>query len=172
MWCKHIVCWTETNTLPDISPAMMSLFRISRELQFGVGSYGEPHASPHLARKEDTFTGRKGTRKDYSKQSSWLFIGESLKEGSGSFLFLDGLCYRCRAWKLPSLSLRWGFCWIFHKRNFLTTSQHHSNDPSLSGVLVDTVALFPVDLKFHGIPKVYVRRSVKTGLRNSNTLFY
>jgi len=62
-----------------------------------VGSYGEPHASPHLARKKDAFTGRKGTTEDHSKQSSWLFIGKSLKEGRGSFLFLDGLCYHCRA---------------------------------------------------------------------------
>ena len=142
-----------------------------------MGSYGEPHARPHLAKMEGAFTGRKGTREDYRKQSSRLFIGESLKEGRGSFLFLDGLCYRCRAWKLPSLCLltllHWGFClWIFQKCNFLTTSQHHSNDPSLSGVFVDTVALFPVDLKFHGIPKVCVRGSVKTGLRNSNTLLY
>lgn len=144
---------------------MVSLFRFSWELQFGVGSYGEPHESPRFARKGDAFTGRKGTRKDYSKQSSWLFIGKSLKERRGSFLFLDGLCYRCRAWKPPSSCLltllHWGFClWIFHKINFLTTSQHHSNDPSLSEVFVDTAALFPVDLKFHGIPKVYVRGSL------------
>ena len=58
--------------LPDISPAKMGLFRISKELQFGICNHGEPHASPHTAKEE------KGKRKLGGLQltkSPWLFFG-------------------------------------------------------------------------------------------------
>ena len=43
--CMAWGCWHETNRLPDIPPVKMGLFRISRELQFKVCNYDEPHAS-------------------------------------------------------------------------------------------------------------------------------
>ena len=45
--CEYMAwgCWHETNRLPDIPPVKMGLFRISRELQFKVCNYDEPHAS-------------------------------------------------------------------------------------------------------------------------------
>ena len=53
-------CWPKINKLPDISPAKMGLFRISRELQFEIGNHGKPCASPHIAREGECFyRGRK-----------------------------------------------------------------------------------------------------------------
>ena len=40
-------------TLPDISPAKVGLFGISRDLHFGVCNHGEPLASLHTAREGD-----------------------------------------------------------------------------------------------------------------------
>ena len=37
--------------LPVISPAKMGLFRISKELQFGVHNYHKPYASPTEAKE-------------------------------------------------------------------------------------------------------------------------
>lgn len=48
-------CSPEINRLPDISPANMGLFRISRELKFGVSNHGEPHTSFHTAREGKQF---------------------------------------------------------------------------------------------------------------------
>ena len=39
------VCWPETNRLLDFSPAEVSIFRFSAELQFGVCNHGDPCAS-------------------------------------------------------------------------------------------------------------------------------
>lgn len=100
----------------------------------------------HLARKEVMpLQGGKERGEDYSKQQ-WLFIGKSLKEGSElSFSW----------WALATAaghesSPRWVSVEVSVEsftRQLWLLPQHHSNDPSLSGVLVDTVALFPVDFK-------------------------
>ena len=45
--------WPKTNRLPDISPAKMGLFWISRGLQFGVCDHDKPRASPNKAREGD-----------------------------------------------------------------------------------------------------------------------
>lgn len=47
--------------LPVICLAQLYLFRIIKELQFGVCNHGESHASPPLQRKEDFCN--KGKRK-------------------------------------------------------------------------------------------------------------
>ena len=36
---------SETNRLPDTSPAKMSLFKMSKELHFRICNYGKPRAS-------------------------------------------------------------------------------------------------------------------------------
>lgn len=43
------------NRLPVISPAKIGLFKISRELQFGVCNHSEARASPKGQGKESTF---------------------------------------------------------------------------------------------------------------------
>lgn len=43
------------NRLSDISSANMSLLEISRELQFEVYNYGEPHASTSMTREREHF---------------------------------------------------------------------------------------------------------------------
>ena len=48
-------CWPKTNRLSGISSAKMGLFRISRELQFGVCNHGEPRESSHLSREGEYF---------------------------------------------------------------------------------------------------------------------
>ena len=52
---SHILLSLSWPGLPVISPAKMSLFGISRELQFGVYSQVKLHASPHRARKGELF---------------------------------------------------------------------------------------------------------------------
>ena len=58
------------NRLPVIPTAKMSLFRISKELQFGVYSHGKPHAHPSTARRVE-YSFKEGKRKleSCSKQS-------------------------------------------------------------------------------------------------------
>ena len=50
---SYYVAWlillTKTDRGPVISPAKMSLFGISRELQFGVCNHGEPHAREEIS---------------------------------------------------------------------------------------------------------------------------
>ena len=64
--CIYSFSYSETNKWPDISPVKMGLFRISRELQFGFCSCGEPSASPHVAREGAAFIVGKGRWEDYN----------------------------------------------------------------------------------------------------------
>ena len=57
-----LYCWPETNGWPDISPAKMGLFGLSRQLQFGVCSQGKPPARPQRQEKEKALIERKRKR--------------------------------------------------------------------------------------------------------------
>ena len=65
-------------TLPDISPAKVGLFGISRDLHFGVCNHGEPLASLHTARegerfyKEEKGFGRAIVHKESIHGFTWL----------------------------------------------------------------------------------------------------
>jgi len=61
---SNVILWSETDRLPDVSPAKIGLFGINREFQFGICNYGKPRASPPKAR-----------------EGEWLYIGEGSWEG-------------------------------------------------------------------------------------------
>lgn len=55
--------------LPDIFPAKLGLFEVSKKLQFGVCNYDEPCANPCRAKEGQHFyRGGKGNWESYSKQ--------------------------------------------------------------------------------------------------------
>ena len=67
-------CCPKTNRLPDISPAKMGFFGISRELQLGVCNHGEPCASPHMAREGELFhREEKDVERAMVKEESMVF---------------------------------------------------------------------------------------------------
>ena len=84
----------------------MGLFKISRELQFGV--YSHPNSYP--ARKEELFYrgGNKGWE-GYIKQSPWLFIVWVLAWKEECFFFLLG--WRRKWQPTPSSVLVWRILW-------------------------------------------------------------
>ena len=66
-------CWPETNRLPVISPAKMSIFWISREFNFGVCHHSVQ--APICQRKESCIEGeRNWDWEGYGKSSVWRFI--------------------------------------------------------------------------------------------------
>ena len=48
-------CCSETDRLPDTSPAKMSLFKMSKELHFRICNYGKSRTSPHRHGREIDF---------------------------------------------------------------------------------------------------------------------
>lgn len=56
---SSLLHWPKTNRRPGISPAKMGFLRVSRELQFGICSQGEPHWVPTAQRKERALTEEK-----------------------------------------------------------------------------------------------------------------
>ena len=97
-------CSPKPNSLPDISPAMMGLFGINRECQFGVCNNKSP------ARIERTLLCRgKGSTEGYSKQRVLAFHWLSpCQERRGVFFLPVGLCYGHSAWEFPLL-----VSWLF-----------------------------------------------------------
>ena len=90
-------CWPDTNGLLDISPAKMGLFKISRELQFGLCNPGQPPASPCRQGVENPFIERK-------RKLGWLQETEPMSpchERKGSSLLPVGPCCDCRTWEIP-----------------------------------------------------------------------
>ena len=77
-------CCFETNRLPDISPAKMGLFGISRELQF---------SSSCRAREEHLYGGEKEVERATVNKESMAFIGQVLtrKEAESFFFLFQGL---------------------------------------------------------------------------------
>lgn len=71
----------------------MGLFRISRELQFGVCTHGEPRVSLYTARGEENEVGRARVNTE-SMAFSWLSCCWERRE---VFLLPAGLCYHHRA---------------------------------------------------------------------------
>ena len=72
-------CSDKLNRLPDISPAKIGLFKISRELQFRVCNHGKPHTNSYMAREGGHFYGGKGSWEGYSKQRvNDFLLAESL----------------------------------------------------------------------------------------------
>lgn len=93
-------CWPKTNTLPDISSAMMGLSGIRILLQFGVCNHKQ---SSSRQGKENKFVGWKRSWKGYNKQRVLSFsLAESLT-GKRVFLLPIGLCYHYRAREFPIL---------------------------------------------------------------------
>ena len=86
--------------LPNISPAKMGLFRIVRELQFGVCNHGKPHSSPYMARegkhfcrwereagsakvnKETTIESLPGKKRSHSSSCWALLLSQSIRAPS------------------------------------------------------------------------------------------
>ena len=63
------------NRLPDISPAKMDLFGISRELHFGVCNHGKPCASSFMAKEGEHFYREEKEVGRAIIKRPWLFIG-------------------------------------------------------------------------------------------------
>ena len=81
-------CCPKINQLPGISTARMSLFVISRELQFGVCNHGEPHASPWIAREEHR--GKKEVWRAVAESRAFHWLKPSAKKEGESFSFQMG----------------------------------------------------------------------------------
>ena len=116
-----IECWPKTNRLSDISPAKMGLFRISRELQFGLCNHGKPRASSRLSREGECFyRGEKEVGRVIKNKESTAFHWLSpCQERGGAFLFLIVLSYHHRTRELPvpvSQLFNWAFCLLIFTR--------------------------------------------------------
>ena len=68
-----------------ISSAKLSLFKISRELQFGVCNHGEPHSRSLRAREGGFYREEKEIQRAIVNRSSRLFMG-SVFARKGVFL--------------------------------------------------------------------------------------
>ena len=92
--------------MPDISPAMMHLFRIVRELQFRVCNH---IVSKFPYGKEGR---RKGSWEGHGQQSPWHFIGWVLTEKvEESYFFLLGSSVSQHVVSYGLLTLfNWSFC--------------------------------------------------------------
>ena len=107
----------QTNRLQVISLVKMSLFGISRELQFGVYSQVKLHASPHRARKGELFhrqekeVGKAGVNQE-STAFHWL---SCCQDRRGVF---PGLCLLSQDMRAPpsgflTISLQFVFFCMF-----------------------------------------------------------
>ena len=84
----HVLTWN--NRLPDISTAKIGLFRIKRELQFGVSNNAKPLQTPCMAGEEEYLYRREkeGGRVKIT-ESPWFFISWVLaRKEEVTFLFL------------------------------------------------------------------------------------
>ena len=140
--CCYYYFWPKTNRLPDIFPAKMGLFGISRELQFGVGIHGE-HARQG---KENTFIERNVGRTVVKESMAFQWLCPC-QERRGVFLLPVGLCYCYRVLGAPLSGLptlfNWGFCLlIFNISPFWSRSFSESIFYQESGFLV-SVAFCP-----------------------------
>lgn len=94
-------CGPKINRLLDISPAKISLFRIGRELQFGVCKNDETfltrcrHGNSHMEREGWFFyRGKKKVGKVLVNKESMVFHWlNSFQEIRGDFLLPTGLCF-------------------------------------------------------------------------------
>ena len=92
----------EQKRLPAIFPAKMSLFRISRDLQLGVGHQGEPNlqvpTQQGQERKRTALWRGQGSWDDTVHKESEPFHWLSpCQEGRAGFPLPVGLCYPQRA---------------------------------------------------------------------------
>ena len=113
----HMLTW---NSLPDISPAELGSFGISRELQFEVCNYGEPCAGLHTQRKGQHFNEKERELGEQlplvKKKAHGSSLAESLpgkKRGfsSSSWALLSSQDRRVSPSCLSTL-FNWGFCVI------------------------------------------------------------
>ena len=114
-------CWSETNRLPEISPAKISLFKINRVLLFQICNHDKPRASPQH--------GGKGSWEDYSKQRPHVFSQLSpCQERREVFLLSVGLCYLKRVWELSLLVflLYWFEAFVYYFFTFSHFVQYFS----------------------------------------------
>ena len=111
-------CWPKPKRLPAMSPPKKenrSLFKISRELQFGLCRLGKPHSSPPERQGKKAFMGRGRKAGGCRKQDPPLSIHRVLiREGRPLAPLLAGLCYvpGCESalfWSPDSVLLRFLF---------------------------------------------------------------
>ena len=124
----------------------MGLFRISRELQFGVCIFGKPHASPHTVREGEYFYRRsKEVGKAIVNKESMAFhvwVLDRNKEESSFFLLDSAIVPRCESFLFDLLTLfNWGCCLLF----FLHFSPFYQ-DFSLKALLIKSG--FPISVAF------------------------
>ena len=114
--CRPPKCWPKINRMPDISPAMMHLFRIVREFQFRVCN----HIVSKLPYGKEGR--RKGNWEGHGQQSPWHFIGWVLvRKVEESYFFLLGSSMSQHVVSYGLLTLfNWSFCLLM----FLTQIKH------------------------------------------------
>ena len=84
----------------------MSLFGISRELQFWDCNHGEPPARSHMAKEGECFyrAEKEVGRDRVNKESMASHRLVPCQERRGVFLLVAWLCYSDRAWERPLLA--------------------------------------------------------------------
>ena len=114
--CPHVVfplglnilglsCWSKINSRPDISPAKMSIFGISRELRFEVYNHGEPCERPCTGKEGGCFY------RGEKEAGVWVGVGLGRQKVHGLSL-TESLCEKRPglpffSWDLPfSLGVR------------------------------------------------------------------
>lgn len=114
-----IVCGPKTSRLPIISPAKIGLFRMCRELQFGVCHHGK--LLVHLWRQgqENALIEGIESWEDYSRQT-WLLLAELLPGKKSHLSFSCPVLLLFQGVRAPPsgfpTSLYRGFCLlIFYK---------------------------------------------------------
>ena len=143
----HVLTWN--NSLPDISPAKMGLFRSRRELQFGVSNHSKLLASPSMAREgEHIYRGEKEVGRAIVNRVHGFSLAESSPGRKRSLSFsccalLSSQGMRALPSGLPTL-FNWGFCLlIFYIFPLLIKIFLWSTTDQVSGFLV-SVAFCPL----------------------------
>lgn len=141
-----MVCQPQTNMLPVISPAKMSLLEINKKLYFGICNYGKPWANPHQPEENSFIEGKRSFRRIIVNKVSiertkslkyrgllslythWLSF---CQERRGDFASSSWVLLLSREWELlllaPQLYFNWGFSLfiftgpmkILHDRNWI-----------------------------------------------------
>ena len=141
-------CCPKINQLPGISTARMSLFVISRELQFGVCNHSKPCAMSCMAREEHSYgEGKEAGRAIVTKKKNkgkrvpgfsltWVLARKEV--------FLVKLYYYFRVWELPLLVswlFNWGFCLLISYKLKLQFMFPHTGDQEVELTVPTLVCL-------------------------------